>query len=108
MDRLSKYVLVAGCMCMFCAGVAFAGDPVINWRERNQQRRIDQGVKSGQLTPDEARRLERREANIRQTESRMKSDGKLTKQERRKLMRMENRTSKKIYNLKHNNRRVPD
>ena len=39
------------------AGTAFAG-PVIHRREANQERRIDQGVRSGSLTAPEAARLE--------------------------------------------------
>ncbi|MBF0537668.1 MAG: hypothetical protein HQL03_05355 [Nitrospirae bacterium] len=106
MNRLSKYALITGCICMFCTGIAFAADPVIQWRERNQQKRIDQGVRSGQLTPGEAGRLERQQANIQQTESRMKSRGGLTNQNRRQLTRMQNRSSNRIYRLKHNNRNV--
>lgn len=36
----------------------------INQRKENQQDRIAQGVKSGQLTAGETRNLERREASI--------------------------------------------
>ncbi len=78
--------------------------PVINQRQRNQQRRIRQGVKSGSLTPREARTLERREAKIQADKKAAKSDGVVTPQERRKLRREENRTSRAIYRKKHNDR----
>ncbi|MBF0566179.1 MAG: hypothetical protein HQK89_13165 [Nitrospirae bacterium] len=87
--------------------MSFAGnvnDPVVHARERNQQRRIAQGVRSGQLTPKEAAHLEGRQAKIRRDERRMKADGNLTRGERRKLNRELNRSSRKIYNKKHNNR----
>ena len=39
----------------------------INKRQENQQDRIAQGIKSGQLTPRETARLEKQEAEIRNT-----------------------------------------
>ena len=87
------------------ASAAFAGptdDPRIQQRELNQERRIDQGVASGALTPRETGRLEAQQAKIRQDEERMKSDGVLTKAERRKLTREQNRASRNIYRKKHN------
>jgi hypothetical protein len=76
--------------------------PGINKRQRNQQRRISQGIKSGSLTAGEAARLEKREAKIQHDKQAAKADGKVTPAERRKLNREENRASKKIYQLKHN------
>ena len=75
--------------------------PKINQRERNQQRRINQGIKSGELTRPEARRLEAQEGRIRADEKIDKADGKVTPKERRQLDRELNRTSKHIYNQKH-------
>jgi len=88
------------------AATAHAGtsDPVIQQREVNQQTRIDQGIRSGQVTPHEAGRLEAQQARIQQNEARMKSDGTLTKRERTKLTREQNRASRNIYRKKHNNR----
>ncbi len=84
------------------ATVGSTKTPVINKRQKNQQRRIANGVKSGQLTAGEAARLEAREAKIQKDKQAAKSDGKVTPAERRKIRREENRTSKKIYKLKHN------
>lgn len=78
--------------------------PGVNKRQRNQQRRIGQGIKSGQLTPGEAARLEAREAKIQRDKRKAKADGTVTPAERRKLQREENRASRKIYKLKHNNK----
>lgn len=86
------------------SGVVYAGntnDPVAQRREQRQEKRIDQGVKSGELNPREAGRLEREQARIKQDEERMKADGKLTPQERRKLNREQNRASRHIYKEKH-------
>lgn len=75
--------------------------PRIDQREVNQQKRIDQGVASGQLNAKETRRLDKREAKIAADEAKAKSDGKVTKAERRHLRREENRASKAIYRQKH-------
>jgi hypothetical protein len=91
-------------MTLMLASAPYAGtsDPGIQQRERNQQRRIGQGVRSGELTANETRRLEREQAAIRRHEKIMKSDGDLTEQERRRLTREQNRASKDIYRMKHN------
>ncbi len=110
MKSFTKTVLSIGSAALLMATAAYAAptaDPGIQKREQNQEKRIDQGVKSGQLTPREAGKLERQQARIRQNESRMKSDGKLTRKERRKLTKEQNRASRNIYRKKHNNRRAP-
>ena len=78
--------------------------PVINQRQRNQQKRIGQGVQSGQLTARETTQLERQQANIQATKKADKADGNMTPQERAQLARMQNHASKTIYRDKHNNR----
>jgi hypothetical protein len=87
---------------------AFAGtrSPGINRREANQQRRINRGIRSGQLTPKETYRLQRQQANINAQEARFKSDGNLSRRERRVLKNRLNRSSKNIYRAKHNRRRI--
>jgi tellurite resistance protein len=84
-----------------------ANDPRVQKRMQNQDRRIDQGVKSGELTPKEAGRLEADQARIQQTEERMKSDGNLTGQERQKLNSMQDRASDRIDQQKHDRQRAP-
>jgi hypothetical protein len=78
----------------------------VNTREGNQQARIANGVKSGQLTPDETRHLENREANINHEvhNDRAANGGKLTQQERAQVNHQQNKTSKEIYDDKHNSR----
>jgi hypothetical protein len=100
--------VVSGIISILAAVSALAGtnDPVIQQRELNQEKRIEQGVGSGQLTPNEAGRLDAQQARIKQTEDRMKSDGNLTAAERGKLTRMQNRANRNIYRKKHNLRSV--
>ncbi len=74
----------------------------IEARQHRQQRRIAQGVKSGELTANETRRLERREAGIERREQKMRaSGGKFTKGERKAVQKQLNSTSKQIYREKH-------
>lgn len=78
--------------------------PVINHREHRQERRINQGARSGELTHNEARHLRNRENKIRNDKRIAKADGRVTMKERRHLRREENRTSRAIYHKKHNGR----
>ena len=75
--------------------------PVIDQRQANQEKRIDQGIASGALTGREAARLEKREAKIEADKVAAKADGKVTPAERHKLMREENRASRAIRHEKH-------
>jgi hypothetical protein len=75
----------------------------VGQRERNQQERIAQGIKSGELNAGEASRLEGREAHINREirRDRAENGGPLTPTERRRINRQENRTSRAIYRQKH-------
>ena len=78
----------------------------VGQRQRNQQERIAQGVKSGQLTAGETAHLEGREAAINKEvhNDRAANGGTLTAAERRQVNRQQNRTSGAIYRNKHNAR----
>jgi hypothetical protein len=78
--------------------------PVINHRQHTQERRINQGVRSGELTRNETRHLRTDERNISRDKRMAKADGHVSHAERRHLRRAENRTSRAIYRDKHNGR----
>ncbi len=73
-------------------------------RKENQQDRIAQGVKSGQLTAGETARLESKEASLnRETRRDRAADGgKLTPGEKAQINRQQNHLSNQIYVDKHN------
>jgi hypothetical protein len=100
--KTATLLLVAAGL-LFGTTVSLSQDktPRVDRREARQQKRIEKGVKSGELTPREAGRLEAREAKIQNDEARAKADGKVTKVERKKLNRELNRTSRAIYRQKH-------
>jgi hypothetical protein len=76
----------------------------INARKENQQDRIAQGVKSGQLTAGETSKLEHQEAGINKEERGMRAEdnGHLTAQDRHTLAAHQNQESRRIYRDKHN------
>ena len=77
-------------------------DPGVNQRQGNQTARIMNGVKSGELTHDEAQGVREGRRDIRQTEQAYKADGTLTRDERVDLHQDLNQQSKDIYEAKHN------
>ena len=84
---------------VFC-DAALAGR--VGKRQIHQQKRIHQGVKSGELTWGETRKLERQQVRVQRTKRRVWSDGNLTPGERVHLEKMQDRSSHRIYRLKHN------
>ncbi len=73
----------------------------INAREYHQDQRMKQGIRSGQLTREEAQQLKQERRAIRQEERAYRSDGSLNKAERKDLQQDLNQMSKDIYNEKH-------
>jgi hypothetical protein len=78
----------------------------IKKRQENQQDRIAQGVGSGELTPAETARLEKREARLNQKIRKDRKDGNgLTAKERRQINRRQNQVSNDIARQKHDARK---
>jgi hypothetical protein len=71
-------------------------------RQQRQEERMQQGLASGQLTPQEARRLQHEQRRIQGAEGRMRADGNLSPRERTRLNTMQQRSSQDIYRLRHN------
>jgi uncharacterized membrane protein YebE (DUF533 family) len=78
-----------------------ASTPGIDKRQANQERRIDQGVASGQLTKRETRKLEREQTAINRAEDKAKSDGVVTAKERHRIQHAQNQASRDIGRQKH-------
>jgi hypothetical protein len=81
----------------------------VNARRENQQDRIAQGVKSGQLSAKETAHLENKEHKLNQEihTDRTANGGKLTPQERKQVNRQQNNVSNQIYVDKHNAQAQP-
>src|SRR5580698_3197996 len=89
------------------ANTAHYGNNEVGDRRENQQDRIAQGVKSGQLTPGETAKLENQQQGINREDAGMRqaNGGKLTNADKKALNQQQNQASKNIYNKKHNARR---
>jgi hypothetical protein len=123
---MNRFVLVLSAAITFTGAAAFAQTaqpagpapvtpPVtqpapaqnrVNARENDQQQRIGNGVKSGELTPGETSHLERGEQHIdnQVARDRAANGGHLTGKEKAQVNHEQNRESRKIYRDKHNNR----
>jgi YXWGXW repeat-containing protein len=79
-----------------------------NTREANQDQRIAQGLRSGQMTSGEAARADRTQARIDQQvhNDRAANGGTLTNQERQQINGEQNAASRQIYDEKHNGNTV--
>jgi hypothetical protein len=73
----------------------------INERERRQQGRIVEGVKDGELTKHETKKLEKQQAKIHRLEAKAKSDGEFTAKERARIQEKQDKASRQIYKQKH-------
>ena len=95
--------IITAAIALAFAGTAFAqtATPNIDKRQANQEKRIEQGVKSGELTSKETANLEKREAKLQSDKEKAQADGVVTKKERSKLQHEANRDSKAIYRQKH-------
>jgi len=107
--KLTKLALIAS--LTLAPAAIFAQNPTpgqhdydINQRKVDQQGRIAQGVKSGQLTAGETSHLEHQEAGINKEERGMRSqdNGHLTKSDRQVIHQQQNQESRRIYRDKHN------
>jgi len=86
------------------ANTAHYGNNEIGQRRENQQDRIAQGIKSGQLTAGEAAKVENQQRAINQQvkADRQANGGTLTPGEKKQVNKEQNAASKNIYNKKHN------
>ena len=71
-------------------------------RDVNQENRIEQGLKSGQLSTGEAAKLERGEARIDRMEKNALKDGTLSPQEAARIQHTQNQESARINKLDNN------
>ena len=95
-------VLVAG---MSAYTFAQTATPVIKEHQKNQQDRIQEGVKNGSLTRKEAARLRDRRQETHEEIKEAKADGVVTHEERADIKQDQKQTSRAIYRQKHDGQR---
>ncbi len=79
--------------------------PGIDNREFQISQRIDEGVRTGRLSPREAARLQNRSRQIERHEAAFKADGVVTQQERRQLRSELTALRDQVERMMHNGRR---
>jgi len=91
------------------ANTAHYGDNKVGQRRENQQDRIAQGIKSGQLTAGETAKLENQQKGINKqvAADRKANGGTLTPSEKKQVNHEQNAASKNIYHKKHNAKTQP-
>ena len=94
---------LAACF-VFVATTAAMNAATVNQRRENQQDRIAEGVKSGQLTAHETASLEGKESRLNHQirNDRRNDNGHLTAGEKARVNREQNTLSRDIYRDKHN------
>ncbi|TAK91867.1 MAG: hypothetical protein EPO06_03990 [Burkholderiaceae bacterium] len=100
-----RNILIGTAVATLLASAAFSASAEntsrIDRREANQERRIEQGEKSGALTPREANRLEHGQQHVENMETRAEADGKVTAKERAHIEHAQDVQSRHIYEQKH-------
>ena len=78
----------------------------INAHRSEQQQRIGNGVRSGQMTAGETTHIEHQERALNHEERNMRAadNGRLTRSDRSTLQHQQNQESRRIYRVKHNAR----
>jgi hypothetical protein len=100
---LAATLMTAGLFAAPVDDPAVKKTTTVHKRKENQQDRIAQGVKSGQLTPKETARLETKEAKINHEvrQERKANGGNLTNTEKKQINHQQNKVSKEVYKEKH-------
>lgn len=104
MKKLTVILILTGILGVMAETTFGQVTPGADRRQRNQRNRINNGVKSGEITRREGRSIRRSVRSTKRYEARAKSDGKVTWKERVRLQHKQNKTSRKIFRTKHNGR----
>jgi len=97
-----RNIVIAG--AFLSSTLPFVSGATIGQRKENQQDRVAQGVKSGQMTAGETSHIEKKESAINKEEraDRTVDNGKLTPADRKAIHQQQNQMSRRIYRDKHN------
>lgn len=98
--NLSKMLIIGALPLM--SAVVFAADvSTETQRDVNQESRIEQGLKSGELNTREAAKLEKQEGRVDAMQAKALKDGTLSPEEQARIKKAQDHTSKEIYEQKH-------
>jgi uncharacterized membrane protein YebE (DUF533 family) len=98
----TKLLLSSVLLSIYCSqGIAQTATPKVKHKQEQQQKKIGQGIKNGELTPAEAEKLERQQRKIQHDKRMAKADGVVTPKERAKIHHEQKRAGKHIAKEKH-------
>lgn len=98
---MSKLISIALVSAVLASSVSTAEAGRVQRRGRHEAARIREGVRSGQLTRDEAKGLRQDQREIRKMAHDARADGAVTKEERSEIRNAQDAASKNIYGEKH-------
>jgi len=99
---MSTTKLVIGFAVLFMGLASATYAATIDERVRAAHRHIEQGMRSGSINREEAKRLTAEFNRVREDEARARKDGHLDRRERQRLDHELDRLEKHIYRAKHN------
>jgi septal ring factor EnvC (AmiA/AmiB activator) len=100
---MNPKTLLAAALVVLSMGLAGgASAQSIAERVDRAQERIEQGIRTGQLSRDEAHRLKREFRQVKDDEDRARADGHLDQRERKRLNAELDRLERHIWKLKRN------
>jgi aminoglycoside phosphotransferase family enzyme len=101
---MKRFLATIAMGALLSTGGGLAGQ--VKKREKRQQKRIDDGVASGELTKKETLKIEKKEAKLHRKIEKNRKDGPgLTPKERAKANKAQNQLSKEIYKQKHDDQK---
>ena len=74
---------------------------VVRKRQVKQHQRIHEGVRSGELTKEEAKNVRTEQREVRKTKRNAREDGTVTREEKKEIKEMQDEASKNVYEEKH-------
>lgn len=96
---------MAFAVIMFFTALGFTASAQQIKARRHQDRRTVQGVKSGEITRNEARKIRNERRDTKAAVQAAKTDGRISKSERKEIVQQKRQASHAIYRSKHNNRK---
>jgi len=100
--RTMKKVILISAICLGIGSMASAQHtPNIQHKQNHQSTRIAHGIKNGELTKTEVKRLAREQKHIQHNKRIAKADGKVTRFERKHIRHDQRLANRDIYRQKH-------
>ncbi len=105
MKRLITLSAILAACTFAVPAMAQRGGDRVDARQDRQQHRIERGFRSGDLTRQEVRRLDRGQHRIDRMQRHAREDGRVTRHERRRIHREVERQDRRIYRERHDGQR---